>query len=150
MPLISRTQPESVLLATSGNPATYHSNFKHFKKNLNLRMHNHSPSRNQPTTSSKLKQPTNFHHAPLQRPATNKHHNQANEQSSSKLMQHHNQRTNQLEASTTTQSVASALTTVCRQRYLQNPNRLTVMSFNKFHVTLKIYAPPLCVTLFFF
>ena len=73
-------------------------------KNLNLRMHNHSPSRNQPTTtSSKLKQPTNFHHAPLQQPATAQQAPVTTaEQSSSKLIQHRIQRTNQLEASTTT------------------------------------------------
>jgi len=70
-------------------------------------MRNHSPSRNQPTTtSSKLKQPaTNFHHAPLQQLATNKHYNlnQRTNQLEAKLIQHHNQRTNQLEADTAPQ-----------------------------------------------
>ena len=62
--LLEATQPPTI--PTSNTPT-----------NLNLRMRNHSPSRNQPTTtSSKLKQPTNFHHAPVQQPATNKHHNQ--------------------------------------------------------------------------
>ena len=74
--LLEATQPPTI--PTSNTPT-----------NLNLRMRNHSPSRNQPTTtSSKLKQPaTNFHHAPLQQLATNKHYNL-------------NQRTNQLEADT--------------------------------------------------
>ena len=51
-PLISRTQPESVLLATSGNPATYHSNFKHFKKSKLT--HAQSLAFKEPTNNNQL------------------------------------------------------------------------------------------------
>ena len=111
-------------------------------KNLNLRINAQSLAFKEPTNNNQLEaEATNQFSSRALAAAGNQQAPQPGQraQSSSKLIQHHIQRTNQLEARYNhSQSVAtSAFTTVCRHRYLQKPNRLTVMSFNKFHVTLK-------------